>query len=160
MVPKDSPASTSGTSSMISEPAAAGNPNCAETFATLALYGDSLVPEQISGLLGLEPTEAAPRGWATTSPSGKTRLAPTGRWLLESRGQVLSTNLEDHVHWLLKRLEIAGVAPLTLAGVSRASVSCYWLSATGHGGPTFTPEVLGRLAYLQLGLDFDLYFSA
>ena len=160
MVPKDSKGSTSEISSTTSDPVVPANPNCAETFASLCLYGDALVPAQITTVLGLDPTDAAPKGERTTSSSGKSRTAPTGRWILESQEQVHSTNLEDHVAWLLDRIEAAGVVPLTLPGVSRASIFCYWASATGNGGPSFSATVLGRLARMQFPLEFDLYFPA
>ena len=157
MVPTDNLDSTSATSSTTSKQATEANPNCAETFASLRFFGDGLVPEQISDLLGLEPTEAALKGLATTSPSGKTRVASTGRWLLETRGQANSTDLEAHLVWLLDRLEATRAEPTSLPGVSQADVFCYWLSATGNGGPSLSPQVLSRLAHLQLRLNFDLY---
>lgn len=160
MVPKDSQGSTSETFSTTSDPVGSANPNCAETFASLCLYGDALVPAQITAAFGVDPTDAAPKGERTTSSSGKTRITSTGRWILESQGQVESTNLEDHVVWLLDRIEAAGIVPLTLPGVSRARIVCYWASATGHGGPSFTPALLARLARMQLPLEFDLYFPA
>lgn len=48
---------------------------------------------------------------------------------------------------------------MTIAGVSRADVFCYWVSATGTGGPEFSPEVLERLARNRLTLGFDIYFD-
>jgi hypothetical protein len=147
------------TSSMTSDAPRVGNPNCAETFASLRFYGDALEPEEISRRLALEPTDRACRGDQATSPSGKIRTAPTGRWILETQGQVDSTDLEQHVAWLLDRLEVTGIVPTTLPGVSQADVFCYWVSATGNGGPEFSPQTLARLARLQLTLGFDIYFA-
>jgi hypothetical protein len=150
---------TSGTSLMTSSAATAANPNCTTTFASLRLFGDGLIPDEVSRLLRLAPTEAAPKGFKTLAPSGKTRVAPTGRWILETEGKVSSTDLEQHVAWLLDRLEASGVVPLDIPGVTRADVSCYWLSATGNGGPEFSAELLGRLSRLCLALNLDIYFD-
>jgi hypothetical protein len=49
--------------------------------------------------------------------------------------------------------------PTALPGVNHADILCYWVSATGNGGPEFSPEVLARLARLQLRLGFDIYFE-
>jgi hypothetical protein len=38
-----------------------------------------------------------------------------------------------------------------------AYVSCYWLSANGHGGPELSHEVMLRLASLKLDIAFDVY---
>jgi hypothetical protein len=99
------------TSSMTANVAADGNPNCAETFASLQLFGDDLVPEEIGRLLGVQATESAPRGTRTVVPSGKTRIAPTGRWILETRGHISFTEAEHHVKWLLDHLDVAALTP-------------------------------------------------
>jgi hypothetical protein len=110
---------------MTSDPSPETNPNCAETFASLQLFGDDLVPEEISRLLGLPATESARKGSVRVSPSGKTRIAPTGRWILETRGHVDSADAERHITWLVDQLDTKGLVPSSLAGVSRASISCY-----------------------------------
>jgi hypothetical protein len=38
-----------------------------------------------------------------------------------------------------------------------AVFSCFWVSATGQGGPVLTPEVLERIAHVGAALWFDLY---
>jgi hypothetical protein len=148
------------TSSTTSNLAAEGNPNCAETFASLQLFGDDLVPEEIGRLLGLQATESAAKGSRTVASSGKIRVAPSGRWILETRGRVSSTGAEDHVKWLLEQLDSSGLVPGNIPGVRRSSICCYWVSATGNGGPQFSPEVLGRLSSYHLTLGLDIYFDA
>ena len=101
---------------MTSEAAKEGNPNCAETCASLQLFGDNLMPEEVSRLLRLPATESSPKGSRTNSPSGKTRVAPTGWWILETRGHVHSTNAEHHVKWLLDQLDTAGLVPSNIPG--------------------------------------------
>jgi hypothetical protein len=144
---------------MISKVLREANPNCAKTFASLRLYGDSLEPKEVSRLLQLDPDDSAPKGLKTTV-SGKSRTAPTGRWILRTEGRIESTNLEDHIEWLVDHLEKAGVSPIHIEGVTAADLFCFWDSATGHGGPKFSPELLNRLAKLQLSLGLDIYFSA
>jgi Domain of unknown function (DUF4279) len=152
------PASILGMYLMTSDTVRKANPNCAETFASLRLYGDQLVPEEISRLLGTDPSDSAPKGLQTASPSGKSRIASTGRWILQSCDDVASANLEDHIAWLLDRLDKAGIEPDRLPGVGRADVFCYWSSASGHGGPELSPDVLARLARYRLPLGLDIYF--
>jgi hypothetical protein len=135
------------------------DPNCAETFAALRLYGDDLDPQLVTQALGLSPSESAVKGLEIVSSSGKKRVAPTGRWILESEGQVESTILEQHIEWLLLQLEITKIIPTDIRGVTSADILCYWESATGHGGPQFSPELLGRIAKLRLSLSLDIYFA-
>jgi hypothetical protein len=151
---------TSETSSMISRPLRKANPNCAKTFASLRFYGDDLKPDEITSRLQIQPTDSACKGSQSVARSGKSRTAPTGRWVLDTESHIDSTNLEDHLEWLLDQIEAAGVVPVDLPGVSSIAISCYWLSATGQGGPEFSPELLSRLAKWQLTLGLDLYFDS
>ena len=144
---------------MISSPAKNTNPNCAETFASLRLYGDDLVPGEISRLLQLEPADSATKNLETISSSGKSRRAPTGRWIFQTRGRVESNNLELHIDWILDQIQTLGGKLDTLPGVEKADIFCYWCSATGHGGPQFSPELMDRLAKNGLTLGLDLYFT-
>lgn len=144
---------------MISKSLREANPNCAKAFASLRLYGDELVPENISRLLRIEPSDSAAKGSQFTSRSGKTRTARTGLWILSTEFHIESTNLEDHIEWLMDQMEPAGVIPTDLPGVSWGDVFCYWLSATGHGGPELSPDLLARLGKLRLKLGLDIYFA-
>lgn len=149
----------SATSSTTSSRDFGPNPNCAETFASLRLYGDNLLPEEISRWLGVAPSEAAAKGDKKAGPNGMVRSAPTGRWILRSNPEVSSTDLEEHLWWLMDKIERCSLRPGELPGVTRADISCYWLGATGHGGPEFSPETLRRLAERRLFLGLDIYQS-
>ena len=53
-------------------------------FIVAAIYikGDQLLPEQVSTVLGLSPTENRAKGSTKRLASGKDVLAPTGLWIL------------------------------------------------------------------------------
>ena len=36
-------------------------------------------------------------------------------------------------------------------------IFCYWLSASGQGGPTLSPDLMRRLAEAELEIGFDVY---
>lgn len=36
-------------------------------------------------------------------------------------------------------------------------IACYWVSRSGHGGPTIPPPQMRRLADLNIELGFDFY---
>jgi hypothetical protein len=94
------------------------NPNCARTYATFRLAGDTLKPDEVSAALGLTPTHAVAK-----------RRQRTGVWLKALRRE----------HEL------------------RGDFFCYWLSASGHGGPEVSPTTLARIAALDLSLGIDFY---
>jgi hypothetical protein len=135
------------------------NPNCAECFASLRLYGDALIPEGITRLFRIEPSDSAVKGEVSKSPSGKSRQAPTGRWILGTAEKLNSTSLEKHIEWILDRLASIDLKAEDLPGVESADIFCYWNSANGHGGPEFSPQLMGRLAQNGLTLSLDIYFT-
>ncbi len=59
----------------------------------------------------------------------------------------------------MDQLDTTGLVPINIPGVCRATICCFWVSATGNGGPQFSPDVLGRLAKYQLPLGLDIYFD-
>lgn len=124
---------------------------CEETYATLRIYPGEVAPERVTERLGLDPSETQ-----RTTRAGR----PLNGWFLSTEGAVQSRDLRSHLDWLLDRLEGSGAAlrELVQAG-AKVDVSCYWLSAGGHGGPTLTPRQMARLAELQLDCWFDVYFA-
>ncbi len=38
-------------------------------------------------------------------------------------------------------------------------ISCFWVSRSGHGGPSVRPAQMGELARLNLELWFDVYLG-
>jgi Domain of unknown function (DUF4279) len=127
------------------------NPNCARTHATFRLTGDSLDPDEISAALGI------PAGREGTIRRQRTRV-----WLLASEHTVESTSLERHLIHLLDAIEPAAATVGTLRREYdlRADFFCYWLSATGHGGPELSPDTLRRIAELDAVLGIDFYGPA
>jgi hypothetical protein len=81
-----------------------------------------------------------------------------GVWLVSSENAVPSTSLERHLLHLLDRVEpvAAAIDALRRSQEIRADFLCYWISATGDGGPEVSPSTLGRIGALDasLGIDF------
>ncbi len=133
------------------------NPNASRTWATLRIWGRDLDPDSVTALLGVVPSKSFRRGDQRNPRS----VWPHGRWSLTSEGQMTSTDLEAHIQWLLDRIEPrgAGLAALREDASVKADVFCFWESATGHGGPEFSPALLSRLGALALPLGIDIYFA-
>lgn len=138
------------------------NPNCAETYATFRLAGDRLIAAEVTRRLGLEPEFAAEKGDARSEGGGRNVTQRTGVWSITSRGELETTSVEQHVLFLLSRLEPVSEAlrEVVERQALEANFFCYWVSATGHGGPDLTPETLRRIADVGAGLGFDFYDAA
>jgi hypothetical protein len=136
------------------------NPNCARTHAAFRLLGSDLDPAAVTQALGLEPCFAlAKRQEIPAGRVGMGRRQRTGVWSLSTEAVVASTSLERHLIHLLNTLDPAAAAlhaVLTAENIS-ADFFCYWLSATGHGGPEVSPETLSRIGALNASLGIDFY---
>lgn len=129
---------------------------CAETYATLRVY--ELAPQVVTSALGLEPDSTQTRGDAMYPRAGSPLYRVDG-WFMTSRGFVASRDVRRHLDWLLDRLEpcASALRDLRSAG-ARMDVSCFWASASGHGGPALSPKQSQRLGNLDLEVWFDVYF--
>jgi hypothetical protein len=126
---------------------------CSSTFATLRVYSQTVSAAEITDALGVQPTR-------TLRPEGKSNLHG---WFLSSEGRVESRDLRRHLDWVLDQLA-TGPNPTTqvsarIPGRVWADVSCLWISAVGHGGPTLSPKQMQRMARLGLECWFDVYLG-
>lgn len=129
-----------------------------ETHATFRITGDALRPDRVTELLGISPSFARAKGDVYGPPARPIR-SRTGIWALESEAAINSTELEDHLAYLIAKLAPAASEPLTrlIAEGSKVDVLCFWMSATGQGGPVLSPRILARVAELGAELSFDFY---
>jgi hypothetical protein len=129
-------------------------PTCKATYATLRIYRDELEPDIVSSRLGLTPSQSQTKGQVL----GRNRFAPVGGWFLSSKNQVTSKDVRRHIAWILDKMAGREVQLLELQNEGyETDISCYWLSASGHGGPELDPDLMQRLASLRLPIDFDVY---
>jgi hypothetical protein len=132
------------------------NRNVSRTYASFRIVGNNLVPEDINGLLDISPHKSFRKGDKHGDKSW-----PHGYWGLTTKDHVDSTVLEVHIAWLLDLLEpnSSNLTKIVQKENFKADIFCFWESKTGHGGPVFSPIILGRLAKLNLVLNLDIYFA-
>jgi hypothetical protein len=79
-------------------------------------------------------------------------------WQLSTKVDVVSEDLEDHLIWLLSRLQPNKRLPVELAKNFEYSVSVFWGSSNGTGGgPLITPNLSRLLAEQQINLSIGFY---
>ena len=83
-----------------------------------------------------------------------------GLWSVTSKFDVVSTDAETHLAWLLDRLEPHRDELHAYIESHQAvtDITSFWESATGNGGPMFSPEILARLASFGFPYGLDIYF--
>jgi len=122
--------------------------------ASLRISGDTLRPDQVSALLGLEATQSGVKGELFSNRHSAVRR--TSFWILQSP---LSESLpvEEHLQWLLNLIEPKVEFIGSLAEKWRVDFFCGFSSGNGQGGTIFDPILLRRLAHLGIPLVLDLY---
>ena len=125
------------------------------TSVTLRFFGDDLDPEELSELLGAQPTLSRCRGEPIPGQEG--RLAETGSWLLSSERQSKSP-LEIQVAALFGRLTGDLDVWRQLTRRFYADLFCGLWSEAFNRGTELSPEVLRMVADRGLRLGLDVYF--
>lgn len=129
------------------------SPNCAEMYVDFGLVGDLENPDEITSILKLEPVRAFAKG-QIMYPRGRKRKE--GIWAISSKGQLATTSMEQHLLFLLERLEPVKSEVIEIA--SRLSVTvffnCSWTFTDVPGGPIITSGTLKRMADLGAHLSF------
>lgn len=135
-------------------------PTCERTCAELRIYPSALRHEDVSAIMGLQPSEAQNSGDSIQTVKGTLRMANRTYWALSSEGLVSSRDTRAHLDWLLALLypAAAGLRQLQSDGGNKMFVCCPWWSRSGHGGPTLWPEQMKSLSELNLECSFDIQF--
>jgi hypothetical protein len=133
-------------------------PTCDLTFGSLCVLSGDMHPQEVTYLLGINPTKSQVAGESRSSGSHRIVNKLSG-WFLSSEGVLSSRDSRDHLDWLLTKLNGKDDA---IAEIHRRGWQVYfffyWSSLSGHGGPTLSPPQMKRLAALNLEISFDCYF--
>ena len=128
--------------------------------ASFRVSGDLLDPEKVGERLGLEATvmgsKGEPKSLRNKNMWRNKSLWRSSIWLLKCP---LSNKLpvDDHLKWLLDRLEPKQDEVFSLAQQFRIDFFCGFSSGNGQGGFTLDSILLARLAKLGIPLILDLY---
>lgn len=123
--------------------------------ARLVILSDELVPDEITGLVGLQPDMAAKRGELMRGP----RRFPHHSWNLES-GLPETANPEEHLDALLGRLEPAAPAISALMADPRIHSVRLWLGLhidNANPGLSLSNAHIRGLALIGTGVEIDVY---
>jgi len=124
----------------------------------LRILGQDLVPEEVTTLLGLTPSQAFKRGDPFTA-GGRSVPRAFGVWTLSTHGRVQSEDLTEHCRYLLNwvspirdRLKVYLARP----DVSVA-VAFWWEPTDGPAGFTLPSDVVQELT--RICGEFEFYFA-
>jgi hypothetical protein len=134
------------------------------TNAGINFSGDRLEPGEITRLLGVAPTIAYRKGEIYNQVRDHEIRGRTGLWRLTTRQHVETTELADHLAYLLEILFPGGsrkfVEPLRTVmrefGLE-ADVDCFWYGEKGAVPPAISEEI--RAAFAEIGATIETDFD-
>ena len=127
----------------------------ARVRVSLRVFGDGLEPDEVSALLGREPTRSHRKGDRIRG-SNRLGVEPTGAWILDS---ALSekTEIEEHVETLLATVTNDFDEWASLADQFSASILCSVFLDQYNEGFEISSRLSQALADRGLVIAFDIY---
>jgi len=132
-------------------------PQLHESRAGLRISGDTLVPQEVSGLLGISPTSGKLKGeaWIGKS-SGRKYVAKTGAWHLDA-DVCKPGDLDRQVADILDKLTGDLDVWRELTRKFRVDLFCGWFMDGTDEGLSISPRTMAALAERGIELGICLY---
>lgn len=128
------------------------------SVATLRFFGDDLIPERVTALLGAQPTKSHTKGQEILGRSiAKVRIARTGSWRLEADRRE-PEDLEAQVFEILGQLtsDLNIWESLTC---HKPNLFCGIFMGGSNDGLPLSAKALLALGQRGIALDLDIYAS-
>ncbi|MCY4755790.1 DUF4279 domain-containing protein [Pelomonas aquatica] len=124
--------------------------------ACLRIFGDDLIPEEITAALGAAPTKSETRGEVLRSRNGRERVAKQGSWRLDAANmEPEDTNAQ--VQELLSKLTADLTVWHDMARRFEIDLFCGWFMGQTNDGAELSPATLLALGARGIALSLDIY---
>lgn len=127
-----------------------------ETKATLRFFGEALDPDEITRLLGKEPTSTGRKGQVIQRPAREDRVLRQGSWRLTVAGAIPG-DLDDQIAQLLAGTTTDLSVWKQLSEKFRGNVFCGLFMEDINEGISISPSTLASMGERGLVLDLDIY---
>lgn len=125
--------------------------------ATLRIWGDDLLPDEITKLLNCEPTQAQIKGQIFSSKStGSQRAAKTGLWRLSAM-DCEPMNLDSQIVEIFQQLPEELDIWKQLAARFDLDIICGLFMNKSNDVVAVAPEAMQMLSYRGVELKLDIY---
>lgn len=126
-----------------------------QAAACLRIFGDDIVPGEISEAFGVAPSKAWKKGelW---SNNGQGQLRQSGGWILNSRWDTFDS-LNDQIADLLQQVTQDRHVWFETTGRFHVDMFCGLFLDTQSGSSTLCPDTLAQLGARKIVLSFDIY---
>jgi hypothetical protein len=128
-----------------------------ESTATLRIFGDDLIPEEITKALGVRPTHATLKGEKrVVKSSGREHIAKTGMWRLEAADRA-PANLDERISEILSKIRCDTSVWRRISKRFRVNMFCGLFMNESNDGLEVSPATMAALGRLRIPLWFDIY---
>jgi hypothetical protein len=124
--------------------------------ACLRIFGDGLMPEEITQMLQCAPTVAQRTGEVIRYPSGRERIVQRGNWRLDA-STAEPEDINGQVRSLLSKLESALEVWKNLVQRFDVDMFCGVFMGGDNDGFSLAPDVMMLLGERGITIDFDIY---
>ena len=124
--------------------------------ACLRIFGDDLIPEEITQALQCTPTIAQRTGEVIRYQSGHERVVKCGNWRLEA-APAEPEDINAQVRWLLSQVESDPNVWESLAQQFDVDIFCGLFMQGSNDGMSLAPDVITLLGERGIPLAFDIY---
>lgn len=130
------------------------------TVATLRIMGDDLRPDEITRMLGCEPTFSQIKGEELIGrKTGFVRIAKFGMWQLQATDREPG-NLDEQIEELLDKLSGSVDNWNDISNKFEIDLFCGLFLARSNEGLSISPKSLAALGGRSIELDLDIYGSS
>lgn len=130
------------------------------SIVTLRIFGDDLVPSEVTALLGCEPTTAYSKGDVRIgSKTGNRYVEKTGRWSLSAE-DMYPENIPEQITEILSKLTNDPTVWARLRSKYKMDFFCGVFMGSSNDGLEFSPDILGQLSVRGIALGLDIYDHA
>jgi hypothetical protein len=127
-----------------------------ETAASLGFFGDDLDPDEITRMLGREPTVGVRKGEVWKTSLGFEKIARTGSWRMEAE-RAQPGDLDGQIADILSCLSADASIWKALSSRFGGRVFCGLFMATYNDGVRLEPGTVAALGERGLAIDLDIY---
>jgi hypothetical protein len=126
------------------------------SVASLRIGGDDLIPDEISKLLGAQPTKAYKKGDIKQKTEQRNYLSRSGIWMLDALDRQ-PENVDGQITEILAKLSDDLSVWSSLAERFEIDLFCGWFMDAGDEGLTISPRSMAALSARQIELGICIY---
>ena len=126
------------------------------TRVTLSIWGADIRPEDVTRVLGCQPTRTAQTGQSILLSNGSTRVVPRGYWKLES-DETDQREIDQKIERLLGRLNSDEQVWISLAQDHDIELFCGLFLDNWNEGFALPRELMAELGRRCIRVEVDIY---